>query len=173
MSNFQLTNLIPSEKIEQGILVIRNQKVLLDHDLAKLYGVKTKRLNEQVKRNIKRFPTDFMFQLTPEEKNEVVAICDHLKNIKYSRVLPYAFTEHGAIMVATMLNTETTINMSVYIVRAFVKLRKLTLTHKDLVQKINSMEKKYDYQFKLAFNAIDGLMAPPTTKKHRIGFKAK
>ena len=104
-----MKNLIPSERIEKAILLIRSQKVILDSDLALIYGVPTKRLNEQVKRNRKRFPTDFMFQLTVEEKAEVVANCDHLTKLKFSPGLPNAFTEHGAVMLASVLNSEMAI----------------------------------------------------------------
>ena len=114
--------ILPSEKIDRAILFLRGQKVMLDSDLAEIYGVKTSRLNEQVKRNIDRFPADFMFQLTDKEKEEVIANCDHLENIKFSRTNPYAFTEHGAMMLATVLNTPTAITTSVLIVRAFVKM---------------------------------------------------
>jgi hypothetical protein len=106
---------------------------MLDTDLARLYGVSTKRLNEQVKRNRDRFPDDFMFQLTPDEKAEVVANCDHLQRLKFSPALPYAFTEHGAIMVASVLNTSRAIEVSVYVVRAFVKLRVLSARLHDLI----------------------------------------
>ena len=98
-------SIIPVERIERAILLIRGQKVMLDADLAALYGVTTKRLNEQVKRNRDRFPYDFMFQLTQEEKGEVVANCDHLKKLKFSPSLPYAFTEHGVVMLASILNS--------------------------------------------------------------------
>lgn len=165
-----MNNLIPTEQISQCILFMRNQKVILDHDLAKLYGVKTYRLNEQVKRNIKRFPDDFIFKLTKEEKSEVIANCDHLKNIKYSPTLPYAFTEHGAVMVATILNTDIAINVSLQIVRTFIKFRELAMSHKDLVRKIHMMEKNYDHQFKVVFDAIKQLMDPAPTKKKQIGF---
>jgi hypothetical protein len=114
--------LIPAEVIEQRILLIRGQKVILDADLAFLYGTTTKRLNEQVKRNRNRFPEDFMFRLTKGEKDEVVAICDHLVKLKFSPVLPNAFTEHGAIMVASVLNTGKAIQISVFVVRAFILL---------------------------------------------------
>ncbi len=100
-----MSNLIPTQIIENKILFIRGKKIILDRDIAGLYGVPTKRLNEQVKRNIKRFPDDFMFQLTKEEKNEVVAICDHLKPLKYSPQLPYAFTEQGVAMLSSVLNS--------------------------------------------------------------------
>ena len=112
-----------TEKIDRAILIIRGQKVMIDNDLAELFGVKTFRLNEQVKRNIHRFPKDFMFQLTEEEKQKVIANCDHLEKIKFSRTNPYAFTEHGTIMLANVLNTPTAVETSILIVRAFVKLR--------------------------------------------------
>lgn len=118
-------SVLPLERVDEKILLIRHHKIMLDHDLAKLYGVKTYRLNEQVKRNIKRFPDDFMFRLTQEEKDEVIANCDNLQNIKYSPVLPYAFTEHGAVMAATILNTEIAINVSVQVV--FDAIRQLML----------------------------------------------
>src|SRR3990172_1168859 len=115
-------SIIPTERIENWILLIRGQKVMLDADLAALYGVTTKRLNEQVKRNRGRFPEDFMFQLTEREKGEVVANCDHLKRLKFSPNLPYAFTEHGAIMLATVLNSPVAVQTSIQIVKAFVRL---------------------------------------------------
>lgn len=166
-----MKSLIPVEFIEKKILLIRGQKVMLDADLSDLYGVETKRLNEQVRRNIKRFPEDFMFQLSAQEKMEVVANCDHLSKLKFSPNLPYAFTEHGAIMVASVLNTPLTVDVSVQVVRAFVKLREMISTHKDLAKKLEDLEKKYDSQFKLVFDAIRQLMAPPEPKKKRaIGF---
>ena len=133
--------LIPVEKIDRSILVIRGCRVILDSDLANIYGVKTSRLNEQVKRNIERFPEDFMFQLTDQEKENVIANCDHLNKLKYSRTNPYAFTEHGTIMLASVLNTTTAIEVSVLIVRAFVRLRELLSTHKDLEKRILELEK--------------------------------
>ena len=143
---------------------------MLDADLARLYGVSTKRFNEQVKRNRRRFPKRFMFRLTAEEKAEVVANCDHLKNLKFSPVLPYAFTEHGAIMAANVLNSERAIEASVYVVRAFVRLRALIASNKDLAKRLDELEKKYDAQFKVVFDAIRELMTPPETKRRRIGF---
>ena len=113
--------IVPVGRIEQHILLVRGEKVIIDADLAKFYGVPTKRLNEQVKRNKARFPEDFMFQLSSEEKSELVANCDHLEKLKYSRNLSYAFTEHGAIMAASVLNSKRAVEVSVYIVRAFVK----------------------------------------------------
>lgn len=166
-------NLIPTEKIDRAILLIRGQKIMLDSDLAEIYGVKTSRLNEQVKRNKDRFPHDFMFQLTNEEKQEVIANCDHLEKLKFSRTNPYAFTEHGTIMLANVLNTKTAIETSVLIVRAFVKLRELLSTHKELERKILELESKYDKQFQLIFEAIRELMHQEQLDKNRpaIGFK--
>ena len=164
---------VPIERIEKTILLIRGQKVMLDADLAELYGVTTKRLNEQVKRNRSRFPQDFMFQLTPQEKTEVVAICDHLQRLKFSPVLPFAFTEHGAIMVASVLNTKRAIEVSVYVVRAFVKLRAVLAAHKDLAGKLDELEQRvsgHDEHIENLIEAIRRLMTPPEPKRRRIGF---
>ena len=136
------TQLLPLETIAHTILVIRAQKVMIDADLAALYEVTTKRLNEQVKRNKDRFPTDFMFQLTSAEKTEVVANCDHLAKLKFSRSLPYAFTEHGALMAASVLNTPSAIKASVYVVRAFVQLREMLASSKELSARLNELEHK-------------------------------
>lgn len=165
--------IIPIEKIDQAIIMIRGQKVMIDSDLAEIYGVKTKALNQQVKRNIERFPSDFMFQLTTKEKVEVVANCDHLNNLKFSTTNPYAFTEHGAIMLASVLNTRKAVQTSVFIVRAFVKLREILATHKELARKLLAIENKYDKQFKVVFQVIRELMKPDKTKKElpRIGYK--
>ena len=110
--------------VQQRILLIRSEKVIIDVDLAEFYGVTTKVLNQAVRRNINRFPVDFMFQLTKEEKTEVVTNCDHLQNLKYSSVNPYVFTEHGALMVSSILNSVRAVEVSVFIVRAFVQLRR-------------------------------------------------
>jgi hypothetical protein len=166
-----MKELIPIDMIERKILLIRGEKVMLDVDLAALYGVTTKRLNEQVKRNRERFPNDFMFQLTEEEKAEVVANCDHPKRLKFSPTLPYAFTEHGAIMLASVLNSPIAVQTSVLVVRAFVKLWEMLATHKDLAKKLEEIEKKYDAQFKVVFDAIRELMRPPETKRRKIGFR--
>ncbi len=166
-------SLIPIDRVEETILFIRGQKVILDADLAKLYGVTTKRFNEQVKRNRDRFPKDFMIRLTSEEKAEVVANCDHLSTLKYSRVLPNAFTEHGAIMAASVLNTPRAIEVSIFVVRAFVKLREVLATHKELEAKLIALEKKYDEQFRVVFEAIRQLMNPPDPPRKKIGFEVK
>ena len=130
--------------LENLIFIIRNQKVVIDGDLARLYGVTTKRLNEQVRRNQSRFPQDFMFALTLREKEELVANCDRFENLKHSSASPNVFTEHGVIMAASVLNSKYAIDVSVYIVRAFVKLREFLSTHKDLIQKFRALENKMD-----------------------------
>ncbi|MBX7149279.1 ORF6N domain-containing protein [bacterium] len=138
---------MPTEKIEGLILLIRNKKVMIDHDLAQLYGITTKALNQAVKRNSERFPSSFMFTLTANEKKEVVTICDHLKTLKYSPNLPNVFTEHGAIMLANVIKSKRAIKVSITVVQAFIHLREVLATHKDLAHKLASLEKKYDSQF--------------------------
>lgn len=168
--------IIPAQRIEQAILLVRGQRVMLDADLASLYGVTTKRLNEQVKRNKDRFPSDFMFKLTDGEKAEVVANCDHLQRLKFSPALPYAFTEHGAIMVASVLNTQRAIEVSVYVVRAFVKLREVLGTHKAVARKLAELESRidaHDRHITTLFEAIRQLMAPPEKPRKRIGFSSE
>lgn len=168
----QNNNTIADIRINRSILLIRGQKVMLDVDLAEIYGVKTKRLNEQVKRNILRFPSDFIFQLSEEEKEEVVAKCDHLSKLKFSVSNPYAFTEHGALMLASVLNSVLAIETSVQIVRAFVKLRELLSTNAELSKKIMELETRYDKQFKVVFEALRALMAEPQkTDRPLIGYK--
>ena len=177
----------PLARIESRILLVRGQKVMIDADLAALYGVPTKRLNEQVKRNSERFPPDFMFTLTAQEKAEVVAICDHLGKLKFSKTLPFAFTEHGAIQAANVLASPQAIEMGVYVVRAFVRLREMIVTHKELVQRLDELEQttealslRHDtfahntrVQLQQVFEAIRELMGPPDAPKKRpIGFVA-
>ena len=164
---------VPVERVEETILYIRGQRVILAADLARLYGVTTKRLNEQVKRNRDRFPEDFIFQLSTKEKAEVVANCDHLSNLKFSRTRPYAFTEHGAIMAASVLNTPRAVEASIFVVRAFVKLRQMVAAHKDLEKKLAALERKYDKEFKIVFEAIAELMTPPEKPRRKIGFDIK
>jgi hypothetical protein len=163
-------SIIRASRIERAILMIRGQRVMLDADLARLYGVTTKRLNEQVKRNRGRFSSDSMFRLTPKEKAEVVAICDHLAALRFAPTLPYAFTEHGAIMLASVLNSPIAIKVSVQVVRAFVDLREAAVSHKDLTRRIAEPEEKYDANFKLVFDALRRRMAPPEPKRKKIGF---
>jgi hypothetical protein len=165
-----MASLVSLETIEKRILFIRYQRVMLDADLAELYGVTTKRLNEQVKRNRNRFPEDFMFQLTEEEKIDVVANCDHLKQLRFSPNLPHAFTEHGAIMLASVLNSPIAVQASIHVVRAFVRIRQILASNADLARKLDTLEKKYDAQFKVVFEAIRQLMIPPESKRKKIGF---
>jgi hypothetical protein len=168
-------SIVAIRKIEQSILVIRGEKVILDTDLAELYGVSTKVLNQAVKRNKQRFPSDFMFQLSKKEKDEVVTICDHLNKLKFSRNLPYAFTEHGAIMAATVLNSKRAVEVSVYVVRTFVKLRLMLTSNRELARRLNQLEKKvgkHDEDIQTLITAIRRLMQPEASKKQRrIGFK--
>lgn len=166
---------VPTGKIENRILMIRGEKVIVDADLAQFYGVPTKRLNEQVKRNRERFPVDFMFQLTPEETTELVAKCDHLARLKYSKTEPFAFTEHGAIMAASVLNSPQATGTSIFIVRAFVKLRSMIAEHKELARKISRIERHladHDEQIMALVQAIKEFLQPePVPRKRRIGFK--
>lgn len=170
-----MTTLVPTRRLDQIILVIRDQNVILDADLAVLYGVSTKALNQAVKRNKERFPDDFMFRLTRAEKEEVVTECDHLKRLKFSPTLPYAFTEHGALMVASVLNSPVAVQVSIRIVRVFIRLREALASHKSLRHRLKALEKKYDVhdaQIKEIFDAIRALMEPPPgVAKRRIGFR--
>jgi phage regulator Rha-like protein len=170
---------IPAELIERKIYLIRGHKVMLDRDLAELYGVSTGRLNEQVKRNRKRFPEDFMFQLTPDEtaalrgSRSQNAILKRGQNIKY---LPYVFTEHGVAMLASVLRSDRAAQMNILIVRAFVKLREILATHTDLARAIEAIGHrldKHDQQIEAIIETINRLLAPePVPPPHRIGFNA-
>lgn len=162
-------------RLEDRIRIIRGRRVMLDVDLAAVYGVLPKRLNQQVKRNRARFPGDFLFQLTVEEAQAVLgsrsqhATLKRGQNVKYA---PYAFTEHGAVMLASVLNSPVAIEASIQVVRAFVRLRALASAHRDLAEKLDMLEAKYDEQFQVVFEAIRQLMAPPPTPLGtRIGFR--
>lgn len=169
------TSLIPAERIERCILFIRDQKVILDKDLAELYGVGTKVLLQAVKRNLRRFPADFMFQLNDEEfvflRSQFVT-----SNISAGRggrrYAPYAFTEQGVAMLSSVLRSPRAIDVNVEIMRAFVRLRRMMASNVELARKLDALEKKYDSQFKVVFDAIRQLMAPPESKaKRQIGFR--
>jgi hypothetical protein len=167
---------LPHELIEKRILLIRGQKVMIDSDLSELYGVSTKALNQAVKRNSERFPIDFMFELTKEEKIEVVTYCDHLSKLKFSHNLPNVFTEYGAIMLASVLNSPRAVEASVYVVRAFVRLREVLASHKDLAQKLKELESKIEghgEQIRDIIEAINQLLLPPEKPKRQIGFRVK
>lgn len=170
-----MSNRVSIEIIATKIFKIRDKKVMLDRDLAKLYGVSTKALNQAVKRNIGRFPEDFMFKLTGEEKEKVVTLCDHLRALRFSYQLPYAFTEQGVAMLSSVLNSERAIKVNIQIMRAFVKLKELPLSHKDLAIKFERLEKKYvnhDEKIKAIFEAIKQLLQPkPVKEKRIIGFR--
>lgn len=168
--------LVFSENIQPRILTIRGQKVLIDSDLAELYGVSTKRLNEQVKRNSRRFPKDFMFQLTNEEYDSLRSQFATLKRGQHRKYLTFAFTEHGTIMAASVLNSPQAIEMSVFVVRAFVRLREIFFTHKELAQKISALENRvsdHDTSIKSIILAIKQLMAIPQKTMKQIGFQQK
>jgi len=167
------TSIVPIKRIEKCIYVLRGQRVMLDSDLALLYGVSTSRLNEQVKRNIDRFPQDFMFQLKPDEV-ELLRSQNAISNKKWGgrRYLPNAFTEHGAMMLTNVLKSPVAIDASIQVVRAFVRLRKMLMTHEDLARKLEHLEQKYDKQFAVVFQAIRELMTVPEgkDKQRQIGF---
>ncbi len=165
---------IPLEHIEEIILLIRGEKVILDSNLARLYGVSTGRLNQQVNRNLDRFPGDFMFQLTRDEFNSLMLQnATSKKGRGGRRRLPYAFTEYGAIMAANVLSSERAIEASVQVVRAFVKLRQMLASNAELARKLNDLEQRYDRQFKIVFDAIRQLMTPAPAKIKPIGFRPK
>ena len=167
-------SLIPLQSVANRIHVIRGQRVMLDSDLAALYGVPTKALNQAVKRNSERFPVDFMFQLNEVEKNEVVANCVHLSRLRFSPYLPFVFTEHGAVMLATMLNSPLAVRASILVVRAFVKFREILDTHKELGSKFLVLESKvdkHDQEIQLLFETIRQLTEPRRKPLRKIGFK--
>ena len=171
------TQLILVDQIEPLIHEVRGQRVMLDHDLAALYGVPTKRLNEQVQRNIARFPEDFMFRLTSDEAEASRSQIATLKSGRgqHRKYLPYAFTEHGAFMAASLLNSPRAVEVSVFVVRAFVKLRQLVLTHKELAGKLDQLERKvsgHDDTIRQLVAAIRQLMAPPDSPAKPMGFHA-
>jgi hypothetical protein len=165
---------LPLERFDDMILLIIGRRVILDTDLATLHGVSTKAFNQAVKRNHDRFPSDFMFRLTPREKAEVVTNCDHLRKLKFSPGFPTAFTEHGVIMAATMLNSPRAIAASVNVVRAFIRLRQAMITHREFANKLADLEEmliEHDEKFVEVFHAIRELMEPaPVPPKRRIGF---
>lgn len=147
---------------------------MLDHDLASLYEVSTKVLNQAVKRNIRRFPSDFMFRLTKREKDELVTNCDRFEKLKHSTSLPCAFTELGVAMLSSVLNSERALLVNIQIMRTFAKMKELISHHKNLQKKIDEMEKKYDMQFKVVFDAIREILEPKNQKpKKPIGFHVK
>jgi hypothetical protein len=170
---------VPKERITQAILILRGHKVILDEDLAALYAVETKALNRAVKRNLDRFPEDFMFQLTAEEfanlrlHSGTSSLRSQIDTSKWGgrRYPPYAFTEQGVAMLSSVLRSRRAVLVNIEIMRAFVRLRQMLASHAELARKLAALEKKYDAQFKVVFDAIRELMAPPEpSKKRPIGF---
>ncbi|MBK9021086.1 MAG: ORF6N domain-containing protein [Sulfuritalea sp.] len=163
------------ETVARRILLLRGLRVMLDADLAELYGVETRALNQAVKRNSERFPADFMFQLNAAEKDEVITNCDHLAKLKFSASMPYAFTEHGALMLGNVLKSSRAIEVSLLVVRAFVQIREMFSAHKDISAKLDQMERKlssHDQAIAGLIDAIRQLMTPPEPARRGIGFTA-
>ena len=181
-----MPDIVPMERIEKRIYLLRGQKVMLDSDLAELYGVEIKILNRAVKRNADRFPEDFMLHLT-ERENESLrchfgtlngggALRSQTVILKKGRgqhrkYLPYAFTEQGVAMLSSVLKSKQAVQVNITIMRAFVKLREMMASHKDLARKLEQLENKYDYQFKVVFDAIREMMTPPMRGPKSIGFR--
>ncbi len=174
------TSIIPAERIERAILMLRGQKVMLDRDLAALYGVPTKVLNRAVKRNAERFPSDFMFQLTAAEYQNLrfhfgtSSLTPQTASSNWGgrRYRPRVFTEQGVAMLSSVLHSERAVNVNIEIMRAFVRLRQMLASHADLAKRLDALEKRYDAQFKAVFDAIRELMTPPVSRRRAIGFQA-
>lgn len=169
---------IPDEIIINKIIVLRDKKVMIDKDLAGLYGVTTKRLNEQVKRNYKRFPADFMFQITKEEKEQIASQFKHLNRLKFSASLPYVFTEHGAVMLASVLNSDKAIEVNIQIVRIFTNIRQMLMDNTELRLEIEKIKRKTENNSKnieQVFQYLDELLEKKENSKDRkqIGYKIK
>ena len=169
-------SIIPVGLIEQRIFIFRGLKVMIDRDLAELYGVETKHLNRQVKRNKERFPSEFMFRLTRKEKHELVTNWHRFDSLKHSSVLSCVFTEHGVAMLATVLKSERAVRMSILIIKAFVRLRELLTSHKELAEKFELLETridKQDQQINAIIETIRRLLEPPAKPKRQIGFRVE
>ncbi len=175
---------VPVERVARAILLIRGERVILDRELARLYGASTKALNQAVRRNFDRFPKDFMFQLTMDqarawrEESRLTRLRSQNVTLKQGRgqhikYRPYAFTEHGILMLSSVLKSERAVSVNIEIMRTFVRLRQMLASNLDLARKLESLEKKYDQQFKAVFDAIRGLMAPPPSKIKQIGFRPR
>jgi hypothetical protein len=168
-----MKQLILHEVIEKRIFLIRGQRVMLDKDLAEMYGVKAIRLREQVKRNMLRFPDDFMIQLNDEETNWLLSQFAIPSRKHLGGHNPYDFTEQGIAMLSTVLNSERAILVNIAIMRAFVKLREMLASNKELAKRLDDLEKKYDSQFRVVFEAIKQIMTPPEKPKRPIGFRVE
>jgi hypothetical protein len=163
--------IIQTKEIISQIFFIRGLKVMLDFHLASLYEVETRALKQQVKRNLSRFPVDFMFQLSDTEWKELITNCDNLGANKFSPATPYAFTEQGVAMLSGIIRSERAINVNISIMRAFVKMREYIDENKELKKKIDSLESKYDEQFKVVFDALRQLLIQKSVPRNRIGYK--
>jgi hypothetical protein len=170
-----LKMLVPAERIEHAILVLRGQKVMLDAELAAMYGVDTRELVQAVKRNIDRFPGDFMFRLTADELEFLrsQSVISKSAGSGGRRTAPYAFTEQGVAMLSSVLRSPRAVRVNIEIMRAFVRLRQMLQQHAELARKLAALERKYDGQFKMVFEAIRDLMAPTPKDKPRIGFRKR
>ena len=171
-----MTKIVPIESIVSKIIFLRDEKVLLDRDLAELYGVETKQLKRAVRRNIDRFPPDFMFELTKEENDSLRFQFGTLKRGGHSKYLPMAFTEQGVAMLSSVLKSRWAIEVNIAIMRAFVQLRKMMVSHDELARKLTELEQHledHDHQIQAIFEAIRQLMAPPEKPRKRIGFEVK
>jgi hypothetical protein len=164
-------SLVKNGIIKDKIIFIQDQKVILDFHLAELYGVETRVLKQQVRRNLDRFPADFMFQLSKREWTELITICDKLGDLKFTPSLPFAFTEQGVAMLSSVLRSPKAIEVNIAIIRTFVKLRQMMESSSKLKTKIEEMEKKYDEQFKVIFQAIKSLIGKKTEPRKKIGFR--
>jgi hypothetical protein len=175
VSNSDGRSAVPMERIENAIVFIRGHKVILDRDLAELYGVETGVLLQSVRRNLNRFPNDFMFQLTVQEnaalRSQIVAL--KRGRGQHRKYLPYVFTEQGVAMLSSVLRSNRAVQVNIEIMRAFVRLRRMLASNEDLARKLDALEKRYDAKFRVVFDAIRELMTPPEPNKRKIGFLVK
>ncbi|MFH2046303.1 MAG: ORF6N domain-containing protein [Pseudomonadota bacterium] len=166
--------MVPIERIASKIYLIRGIKVMLDRDLADLYGVETKRLKEQVRRNIKRFPEDFMFELTNEElKNWRSQFATSNEDLMGLRIKPFAFTEHGILMLSSVLKSERAVQVNILIMRTFIKLRRAVLDHKDLRKDLEELRKVSEERFRIVFEALDQILIVESKPRKKIGYTVK
>ena len=169
-----MVNLVPLERVENKIYIIRGQKVMIDWDLAELYGVKTKVLNQAVRRNKERFPGDFMFKLSKGEKEQLVTNCDQFEGLKHSSSFPYAFTENGVAMLSSVLRGKRAVQVNIRIMRAFTKLRKFMASHTEIARRLKNLENKYnkhDVEIEIIFKAIRKMIEYDEKPKNKMGFE--
>lgn len=165
-----MKELASGESLEKHIFIIRGVKVMIDRDLAELYQVPTFALNQAVKRNLDRFPENFMFRMNNREMRELITNCDRFTQLKHSSSPPLAFTEYGIVMLSSVLRSRRAVQINIRIIRTFIRLREWAMTHKDLAEKITKLEKKYDSQFKIIFDALREIMTPPEKTRRTISF---